>query len=190
MTASPLPDESSDNPEEDTDSEAGDVPKTVAGAQSEEVVDAEVVQDAGVSSIESIEMAMYQRESPLPTASEMQAYYDIHPDVCFRLIGMAENAANARHEAGRDGRRLNEKIERSTRRIILTAVIGLIVILLALIVVAGWVATTVNAWVGLGVLVVSPTGLLWAVFRLLRRIVRRRGSHDDEGTTDDADPEN
>ena len=163
------------------------MPKTVAGAQSEEVVGAEVVQDAEVS---SIEMAMYQRESPLPTSSEMQAYYNIHPDVCFRLIGMAENAANARHEAGRDGRRLNEKIERSTRSIILTAVIGLIVVLLALIVVSGWVATTVNAWVGLGVLVVSPTGVLWAVVGLLRRIVRRRGSHDDDGTTDDEGPEN
>ncbi len=187
MTDLPLPDESSDNPEEDTDLEAGDVPETVAGAQSEEVVEAEVVQDAEVS---SIEMAMYQRESPLPAPSEMQAYYDIHADVCFRLISMAENAANARHEADRDGRRLNAKIERSTRSIVLTTVIGLIAILLALIVVSGWVATTVSAWVGLGVLVVSPTGVLWAVVGLLRRVVRRRGSHDDEGTTDDEGPEN
>ena len=181
-----LPDESSDNPEEDTDSETGDVPKTVADAQSEAVVDAEVVQDAEVS---SVEMAMYQREGPLPTPSEMQAYYDIHPEVCFRLIGMAENAANARHEAGRDGRRLNEKIESGAKSIILTAVIGLIVILLALIGVSGWVATTVNVWVGLGVLVVSPTGVLWAVVRLLRRIVRNRRRHDDEDTTDDEDSE-
>ena len=79
MTDLPLPDESSDNSEGDTDLVAGDVPETVAGTQPEEVLEAEVVQDAEVP---SIEMAMYQREGPLPAPSEMQAYYDVHPDVC------------------------------------------------------------------------------------------------------------
>ncbi|MCQ3814175.1 MAG: hypothetical protein KTU85_07125 [Acidimicrobiia bacterium] len=187
MTDLRLPDGSSDNPEEQTDLEAGDALETVTVAQSEEVVETAVVQDAEGS---SIEMAMYQRESPLPAPSELQAYYDIHPDVCFRLISMAENAANARHEAARDGHRLNATIERSTRSIFLTTVIGLILILLALIFVAGWVATTVNAWVGLGVLVISPTGVLWAVVGFLRRIVRDRSRRDDEDTTDEEEPEN
>ena len=179
MTDAPLPAESSDDPEE------GAIPEVVADAEPEKVTDAEVVEDS--AGVPSIEMAMYRREGPLPPPAEMQAYYDIHPDICFRLVGMAENAANARHEGGRDRRRFNERFERSASRIMFAGMFCLTVIVLALIGASAWVIVGVNAWVGVGVLVVSPTAVLLAAVSVLRRLFRRIGSDDEEedGTGDE-----
>ena len=183
MTDAPLPAESSDDPEEGTDSEEGVIPEVVADAEPEEVADAEVVGNS--AGVPSIEMAMYQREGPLPPPAELQAYYDIHPDICFRLVGMAENTANARQEGGRDRRRFNERVERSASRIMFAMVLCLTVIVLALIGASAWVIVSVNAWVGVGVLVVSPTAVLLAAVSLLRRFFRRIGSDDDEEEEED-----
>ena len=180
MTGPPPPAEPADDQETDEDSAEGIVPEVVENSEDEGAADAEVAANSGLP---SIEMAMYQREGPLPPPAEMQAYYDIHPDVCFRLIKMAETAADARHEAGRDQRRDNEQFRRSISRIVFTVVIGLIVIVLALIALSAWLFATVNAWVGVGVLVVSPTTVLLAALSLLRRIFQR--ADDDDGDDDD-----
>ena len=184
MTDPPLPADSSDDPEEGTNSgsEENVAPEVVSDPDPEEVADAEVVGNA--AGVSSIEMAMYQRESSLPPPAEMQAYYDIHPDICFRLVGMAENTANARHEAGRDRRHFNQRVEGSASRIMLTMVLCLAAVMLALIGASAWVIVSVNAWVGVGVLVVSPTAVLLAAVSLLRRIFRRLASDDEEEEED------
>ena len=64
-------------------------------------------------------------------------------------------------------------------------VLCLTVIVLALIGASAWVFATVNAWVGVGVLVVSPTAVLLAAVSLVRRIFRGLDRDDDEEAEED-----
>ena len=48
-----------------------------------------------------MQVAMYQRESPLPLPEELRGYFDISPDVGDRILKMAEQAADHRHEMQR-----------------------------------------------------------------------------------------
>ena len=45
-----------------------------------------------------VQVAMYQRESPLPRPEELRGYFEISPEVGNRILTMAEKAANHRHE--------------------------------------------------------------------------------------------
>ena len=93
-------------------------------------------------------VAMYQRESPVPSAAELKAYFDISPEVGNQIMGMARDAASHRHQ-----------IQGRTMTLTLVVVLCITIVLLAVVAAAVWIAIEVTP-VGGVALGISPVGLI------------------------------
>ena len=145
-------------------------PRPLERAQPAEVIqEAEVVDPAESTepAASALSVAFHHREGPLPAPAELQAYYDIAPEVGSSIVQMAHTAATHRH-----------RMESRSFWLIIVFALCVTTVMLAVIAAAGWVAAEVSAVGGVVVLLASPTALLWAlVSRAVRRI--RRGPHNE-----------
>ena len=108
-----------------------------------------------------MQVQMYQRESPHPSPAELQAYYDISPEVGERILNSAERALDHHHQ-----------MQHRAANLTFTVIVSGTVVLLAVTGAAVYIAVSVTA-VGGVVLGASPVGLLGLTgFSALRR--RRR----------------
>ena len=113
-----------------------------------------------------LQFAMYQRQSPLPRPEELQGYFEISPDVGNRILTMAEQAANHRHE-----------MQRRTLSSSLVLMLCATVLILGVVAGAVWLAIAVTPAGGVA-LGISPVGWI-AVTVLLARRGRRDNKPED-----------
>ena len=113
-----------------------------------------------------VQVAMYQREGPLPRPEELRGYFDISADVGDRILKMAEQAARHRHE-----------MQRKTLSSSVVLVLCTTVMILAIVAGAVWLAIAVTP-VGGVALGLSPVGWIGVTVLLARRGRRREQPED------------
>ena len=113
-----------------------------------------------------VQVAMYQRESPLPRPEELRGYFEISPEVGNRILTMAEKAANHRHE-----------MQSKTLSTSLVVMLCTTVLILGVVAGAVWLAIAVTPIGGVA-LGISPIGWITVTILLSRR-GRRRDEPED-----------
>ncbi|MDE0194083.1 MAG: DUF2335 domain-containing protein [bacterium] len=113
-----------------------------------------------------VQVAMYQRESPLPRPEELRGYFDISAEVGDRILKMAEQAATHRHE-----------MQRKTLSSSVVLILCTTVMILGVVAGAVWLAVEVTPAGGVA-LGVSPLGWIAVTVLLARRGRRREQSED------------
>ena len=127
----------------------------------------------------ALSVAFHHREGPLPAPTELQAYYDIAPEVGSNIVQMAHTAATHRH-----------RMESRSFWLIIVFALCVTTVMLAVVAAAAWVAAEVSAVGGVVVLLASPTALLWAlVSRAVRRIRRGPQNEAEDAESTEAEDE-